>query len=31
MTAQWGGLRSKANGCEIDGIEHKHFPKALTA
>lgn len=28
---QWGGVRPKSNGCEIDGREHKEFPKALVA
>ena len=23
---QWGGVRPKSNGCEIDGREHKAFP-----
>lgn len=26
---QWGGLRPKSNGCELDGREHKAFPQAL--
>ena len=28
---QWGGIRPKENGCEIDGREHKDFPAALAA
>lgn len=28
---QNGGLRGKDNGCLVDGVEHKHFPKALAA
>ena len=28
---QWGGLRPKANGCLIDGQEHKAFPASLAA
>jgi protein gp37 len=28
---QWGGLRPKINGCEIDGREWKDFPAALAA
>lgn len=28
---QWGGNRPKANGCELDGVEHKNFPLALAA
>lgn len=28
---QNGGVRPKENGCLIDGVEHKHFPKALAA
>lgn len=28
---QWGGLRPKSNGCELDGVEHKAFPAALAA
>lgn len=28
---QWGGTRPKANGCELDGREHKDFPQALAA
>jgi protein gp37 len=28
---QWGGLRPKQNGCELDGREHKDFPPALAA
>jgi protein gp37 len=28
---QWEGLRSKTNGCELDGREHKEFPPALAA
>jgi protein gp37 len=28
---QWGGVRPKANGCELDGREHKDFPVALAA
>ena len=28
---QWGGVRPKANGCELDGREHKDFPSALAA
>lgn len=28
---QWGGARPKSNGCELDGREHKEFPKALAA
>jgi protein gp37 len=28
---QWGGLRPKQNGCEIDGREWKEFPTALAA
>ena len=28
---QWGGVRPKANGCELDGREHKDFPAALAA
>lgn len=28
---QWGGLRPKANGCLVDGVEHKHFPAVLAA
>jgi protein gp37 len=28
---QWGGVRPKSNGCEIDGREHKDFPAALAA
>lgn len=28
---QWGGVRPKENGCEIDGREHKDFPLALAA
>lgn len=28
---QWGGLRPKTNGCELDGVEHKAFPAALAA
>lgn len=28
---QWGGLRPKENGCELDGREHKDFPAALAA
>jgi protein gp37 len=28
---QWEGLRSKTNGCELDGREHKEFPTALAA
>jgi protein gp37 len=27
---QWGGLRPKQNGCEIDGREYKEFPMALS-
>lgn len=28
---QWGGVRPKSNGCELDGREHKAFPEALAA
>jgi protein gp37 len=28
---QWGGLRPKQGGCELDGREHKAFPLALAA
>jgi protein gp37 len=28
---QWGGLRPKQSGCELDGREHKEFPTALVA
>lgn len=28
---QWGGVRPKENGCEIDGREWKGFPTALAA
>ena len=28
---QNGGFRGKANGCLVDGVEHKHFPPALAA
>jgi protein gp37 len=28
---QWGGIKPKANGCELDGREHKGFPAALAA
>lgn len=28
---QNGGLRGKDNGCLVDGVEHKAFPKALAA
>jgi protein gp37 len=28
---QWGGVRPKANGCALDGREHKAFPAALAA
>jgi protein gp37 len=28
---QWGGVRPKANGCELDGREHKDFPIQLAA
>ena len=28
---QWGGLRPKQNGCELDGREHTDFPIALGA
>lgn len=28
---QWGGVRPKSNGCELDGREHKAFPAALAA
>lgn len=28
---QWGGIRPKSNGCELDGREHKEFPAALAA
>jgi protein gp37 len=28
---QWGGVRPKANGCELDGREHKAFPQMLAA
>lgn len=28
---QNGGFRGKDNGCLVDGIEHKNFPKALAA
>lgn len=28
---QNGGFRGKDSGCMIDGVEHKHFPPALTA
>lgn len=28
---QWGGVRPKEKDCLIDGVEHKHFPPALTA
>lgn len=28
---QWGGLRPKANGCLVDGVEHKNFPPMLAA
>lgn len=27
---QNGGLRGKDSGCLVDGVEHKHFPIALT-
>jgi protein gp37 len=27
---QWGGLRPKQTGCEVDGREHKDFPPALS-
>jgi protein gp37 len=26
---QWSGIRPKANGCSIDGVEHKAFPPYL--
>ena len=28
---QWGGVRPKSNGCELDGREYKDFPAALAA
>lgn len=28
---QWGGVRPKDNGCELDGREHKDFPSQLAA
>jgi protein gp37 len=28
---QWGGVRPKSNGCELDGREHKAFPVVLAA
>lgn len=28
---QWGGTRPKANGCDLDGREHKAFPDVLAA
>lgn len=28
---QWGGVRPKSNGCELDAREHKDFPPALAA
>lgn len=28
---QWGGVRPKENGCELDGREHKDFPPLLSA
>lgn len=28
---QWGGVRPKENGCELDGREHKDFPTVLAA
>lgn len=28
---QWSGPQPKANGCELDGREHKEFPAALAA
>lgn len=28
---QWGGIRPKANGCMLDGREHKEFPETLAA
>lgn len=28
---QWGGVRPKQNGCELDGREYKEFPAALAA
>ena len=28
---QWGGVRPKDNGCELDGREHKDFPLQLAA
>jgi len=28
---QWGGIRPKSHGCELDGREHKDFPCALAA
>lgn len=28
---QNGGVRGKDGGCLVDGVEHKHFPKALAA
>lgn len=28
---QWGGVRPKSNGCDLDGREHKAFPPALAA
>jgi protein gp37 len=28
---QWGGRQPKSNGCLLDGIEHKAFPRVLAA